>query len=73
MRTRGQVQVQVFQRMLFNPTTLLLSAAPAEPLDNLDSVMAAVEIMTHPLGLHMSKQKVSIPRVLHSMQSTHTA
>lgn len=31
---------------------------PAEPLDNLDSVMAAVDIMTHPLGLHMSKQKV---------------
>lgn len=31
----------------------------AEPLDNLDSVMAAVEIMTHPLGLHMSRNKVN--------------
>lgn len=30
----------------------------AEPLDNLDAVMAAVDIMTHPLGLHMSRQKV---------------
>lgn len=29
-----------------------------EPLDNLDSVMAAVDIMTHPLGLHMSRYKV---------------
>jgi hypothetical protein len=29
-----------------------------EPLDNLDAVMAAVDIMTHPLGLHMSRQKV---------------
>jgi hypothetical protein len=32
-----------------------------EPLDNLESVMAAVDIMTHPLGLHMSKQKVRPP------------
>lgn len=36
----------------------------AEPLDNLESVMAAVDIMTHPLGLHMSRQKVGEGRKL---------
>jgi adenine C2-methylase RlmN of 23S rRNA A2503 and tRNA A37 len=29
-----------------------------EPLHNYESVMAAVDIMCHPLGLHMSHNKV---------------
>jgi hypothetical protein len=29
-----------------------------EPLDNMAAVLAAVDIMTHPLGLHMSRYKV---------------
>lgn len=44
-------------------SVVLVCAAHAEPLDNLDAVMAAVDIMTHPLGLHMSRQKVTVSTV----------
>ena len=31
-----------------------------EPLHNLESVLASIDIMTSPLGLHMSRNKVQI-------------
>eukprot|EP00775_Hariotina_reticulata_P001248 gene1248-1588_t len=34
-----------------------------EPLHNFESVMAAVDIMCHPLGLHMSHNKVTVSTV----------
>lgn len=42
---RGQITNVVFMGM-------------GEPLHNYEAVMAAVDVMCHPLGLHMSHNKV---------------
>lgn len=40
-----------------------------EPLHNLEAVLAATDIMTHHLGLHMSHNKVSHPlRIILGLQ-----
>jgi 23S rRNA (adenine2503-C2)-methyltransferase len=37
--------------------------AAGEPFDNYEAVMKAIEIATHPLGLHFSKNKITVSTV----------
>ncbi|MEW5297772.1 MAG: hypothetical protein WDW36_000956 [Sanguina aurantia] len=45
------------------PLTNLVFMGMGEPLHNLEAVLAATDIMTHHLGLHMSHNKVTISTV----------
>lgn len=42
------------------PLTNLVFMGMGEPLHNLEAVLAATDIMTHPLGLHLSRNKVCV-------------
>ncbi|KAL4549249.1 hypothetical protein Ndes2526B_g04280 [Nannochloris sp. 'desiccata'] len=42
---------------------LLVFMGMGEPMDNLDAVLPAIEIMTEPLGLHLSYNKVCVSTV----------
>lgn len=45
------------------PLTNVVFMGMGEPFHNLDAVLAASEIMTHPMGLHMSHNKISVSTV----------
>ncbi|KAI8463563.1 MAG: hypothetical protein J3K34DRAFT_372547 [Monoraphidium minutum] len=46
-----------------HPITNIVFMGMGEPLHNLDAVLAATEIMNHPLGLQMSHNKVTVSTV----------
>lgn len=45
------------------PLTNVVFMGMGEPLHNLESVLAAADIMAHPLGLHVSANKLTISTV----------
>lgn len=76
--TPGQIteQIVVARRMLYEedlaipdaprhvtPITNIVFMGMGEPMDNLDAVLPAIEIMTEPLGLHLSYNKVCVSTV----------
>lgn len=76
--TPGQIteQIVVARRILYEedgaipdaprhvtPVTNIVFMGMGEPMDNLDAVLPAIEIMTEPLGLHLSYNKVCVSTV----------
>lgn len=45
------------------PVTNLVFMGMGEPLHNTEAVLAAIAIMTHPLGLHLSHNKITVSTV----------
>jgi 23S rRNA (adenine2503-C2)-methyltransferase len=76
--TPGQIveQVVAARRLLFDAAAAEGSVAPAaspitnvvymgmgEPLDNLQAVLPSLEVLAHPLGLHLSHNKITVSTV----------
>ena len=76
--TPGQIveQIVVARRILYEedlaipdaprhvtPITNIVFMGMGEPMDNLDAVLSSIDIMTEPLGLHLSYNKVCVSTV----------
>lgn len=75
--TPGQIveQVVIARRMLYEedlaagkdrhitPVTNIVFMGMGEPMDNLDGVLPSIDVMTHPMGLHLSYNKVCVSTV----------